>query len=72
MNAEYSLQPIGLIRSDLRVLEDAPRQGSEGAPDAWVEVQPAFARALSGIGVGDDLVIITWLHRADRAVPTTA
>ena len=71
MNAEYSLQPIGLIRSDLRVLEDAPRQGSEGAPDAWLEVQPAFARALSGIGVGDDLVIITWLHRADRAVLET-
>ena len=43
-------------------------QGSEGTPDAWLEVDPAFARGLSRIAAGDQLVVITWLHRADREV----
>lgn len=62
------LHPIGHIRSSLRSLADAPRQGSEGAPDAWLEVDPAFTRALQGIDPGDDILVITWLHRADRNV----
>jgi tRNA-Thr(GGU) m(6)t(6)A37 methyltransferase TsaA len=64
----YSLRPIGVIRSTLRSLDEAPRQGSEGAPDAWLEVAPAFARALRGITAGDEVIVITWLHRADRTV----
>ena len=46
---DYSLNPIGHIRSTLRALDEAPRQGSEGAPDAWLEVNPTFARGLFGI-----------------------
>ena len=65
---EYSLRPIGRIRSSLRTRKGAPRQGSEGAPDAWLEVDPAFAGGLSGIATGDALVVITWLHRADRGI----
>ena len=61
------LRPIGIIRSELKRLEDAPRQGSEGAPDAWLEIEPMLARALSDIRPGNELVIITWLHLADRA-----
>ena len=65
---EYSLHPIGHIRSTLRALDKAPRQGSEGAPDAWLEVDANFARALSGIAAGDEVIVITWLHRAEREV----
>jgi tRNA-Thr(GGU) m(6)t(6)A37 methyltransferase TsaA len=43
-------------------------QGSEGAPDAWLEIDPAFARGLSRIAAGDQLIVITWLHLADRTV----
>jgi tRNA-Thr(GGU) m(6)t(6)A37 methyltransferase TsaA len=64
----YALQPIGYVRSPLRERKNAPRQGNEGAPDAWVEMEPAFARGLSGIAVGDELLVITWLHRSDRGV----
>ena len=67
----YPLHPIGQIRSTLRALDDAPRQGSEGAPDAWLEVDPAFARGLSGIAPGDEVIVVTWLHRADREVLET-
>ena len=65
---EYSLHPVGHIRSTLRALDEAPRQGSEGAPDAWLEVNPTLARALLGIATGDEVIVITWLHRADRDV----
>ena len=46
-------------------------QGSEGAPDAWLEVDAALAPALHGIAAGDELIVITWFHRADRAVLQT-
>jgi tRNA-Thr(GGU) m(6)t(6)A37 methyltransferase TsaA len=68
MREAYSLDPIGLIRSTLRALEEAPLQGSEGAPDAWLEVHPQFARALLGMATGDELIVVTWLHRAERDV----
>jgi tRNA-Thr(GGU) m(6)t(6)A37 methyltransferase TsaA len=64
----FSLHPIGHIRSTLRALEEAPRQGSEGAPDAWLDVNPTFAPALLGIATGDEVIVVTWLHRADRDV----
>jgi tRNA-Thr(GGU) m(6)t(6)A37 methyltransferase TsaA len=62
------LRPIGVIRSSLRTRSGAPRQGKEGAPDAWLEVQPWAARALRGVNVGSRAVVITWLHRARRDV----
>ena len=68
MPGPFTLQPIGQLRSTLRALEDAPRQGTEGAPDAWLEVDPTFSRALLGVAPGDELVIVTWLHLADREV----
>ena len=61
-----SLLEIGLLRSSLTDLADAPRQGAEGAPDAWLEMQPRYAAALEGVEVGNELVVITWLHKADR------
>ena len=63
---DYTLEPIGYIRSSLRSLDGAPKQGDEGAPDAWLDVKPSFASALKGIAAGDELMLITWLHRADR------
>lgn len=65
---EFRLHPIGHIRSTLRALDEAPLQGSEGAPDAWLDVVSPFARGLSGIAAGDELLVVTWLHRADREV----
>lgn len=62
----YSLSPIGFLRSPLKDRGAAPRQGREGAPDAWLEVDAAVAEGLEGIAVGDDLIVITWLHQAAR------
>ena len=64
--ASYSVLPIGFIRSDLKCREGAPRQGLEGAPDAWLEVSPCFVEGLQGIVVGQEIIVITWLHEAGR------
>ena len=68
METNYRLQPVGFVRSSLRQREAAPNQGSEGAPDAWLDVDPTFAEALEGLADGDDLIVITWLHQADRDI----
>jgi tRNA-Thr(GGU) m(6)t(6)A37 methyltransferase TsaA len=58
------LRPIGVIRSKIKERGKAPKQGSEGAPDAWLETYPFAMPALHGVAVGDELIIVTWLHRA--------
>jgi tRNA-Thr(GGU) m(6)t(6)A37 methyltransferase TsaA len=65
---EYSLYPVGFIHSPLKHREEAPRQGGEGAPDAWLEVNPMVADGLDGIGVGDEIIVITWFHQAHRDI----
>jgi tRNA-Thr(GGU) m(6)t(6)A37 methyltransferase TsaA len=68
---EQPLWRIGVIRSDLVSLEDAPMQGHEGAPDAWIEIEGWAAEALDGLEAGDEALVITWFHRADRDVLRT-
>ena len=62
------LRPIGLIRSSIKKRSEAPKQGSEGAPDAWLEVSPRVAQGLAGLAAGDDIIVVTWLHQARRNV----
>ena len=64
----YTIDPIGYIRSELTNLEDAPMQGDEGAPEAWLEITPQVAQGLRGIKVGDELILLTWLHLAERDI----
>lgn len=62
------LKPIGVIRSTLKSRGDAPKQGSEGAPDAWIEVHAWAADALHLLAAGDQIVVITWFHQSKRDV----
>ena len=70
--SSYTLEPVGFIRSTLKRREEAPRQGAEGGPDVWLEIEPQFAEALLGIEVGHELIVITWLHEARRDVLKTS
>jgi tRNA-Thr(GGU) m(6)t(6)A37 methyltransferase TsaA len=67
---DFEIRPIGRVSSPLTEMNEAPRQGDEGAPEAWIEFQPAVLEALQGVQPGDRLVILTWLDRADREVLT--
>jgi tRNA-Thr(GGU) m(6)t(6)A37 methyltransferase TsaA len=60
--------PIGRVHSSLTEPAEAPKQGYEGAPDARIEVLPDFVEALDGIEPGDEVVLLTWFHQADREV----
>ena len=62
----FEVRPIGVIRSKLKARSQAPKQGSEGAPNVWLEVYPFAAQALDGLAVGDEIIILTWFHQADR------
>ena len=64
----YSLKPIGFVESVLKNRREAPKQGNEGAPDAWIRIVPGVARAVKGIAAGQEIYVITWLHQARRDV----
>src|SRR5262245_38716381 len=68
MRLAYSIVPIGTVRSTLRHREEAPKQGREGAPDAWLELEPAYREGARDLQVGDEILVLTWLDRADRLV----
>ena len=63
---DFRLDPIGILHSGLTDLAAAPRQGAEGAPNAQLELDAALADGLTGISVGDEVIVITWLHKAQR------
>jgi tRNA-Thr(GGU) m(6)t(6)A37 methyltransferase TsaA len=70
-HGSFEIRPIGVVRSTLRATADAPNQAFEGAPEAVLEIDPTFAEALHLIEPGDELVVLTWLHLADRSVLQT-
>jgi tRNA-Thr(GGU) m(6)t(6)A37 methyltransferase TsaA len=67
----YTVRPIGFVHSSLSAPADAPNQAFEGAPEAVLEIDPIFTDALHRIRVGDTLILLTWLHLADRDVLQT-
>lgn len=65
------ITPIGVVRSILHDRRDAPCQAFEGAPGAILEIEPDFAPALHRVLPGTELIVVTWLHAADRSVLQT-
>jgi tRNA-Thr(GGU) m(6)t(6)A37 methyltransferase TsaA len=64
----FELTPVGKVASCLTDLDQAPNQGDEGAPSAWLVFEPDVLEALDGIHPGDEVVLLTWLDRARRDV----
>jgi tRNA-Thr(GGU) m(6)t(6)A37 methyltransferase TsaA len=64
------LRPIGCVVSPLSEPEQAPKQGDEGAPEAWLEFEPGFAAGLRDLREGEEVLVLTWLDRARRDVLT--
>jgi len=64
----YGLRTIGRVESALTDPARAPRQPDEGAPEAWIALDDRYAAALDGLSPGADVVLVTWLDRADRDV----
>ena len=66
MSQAYEVVPIGSVESPLVDRAEAPRQGDEGAPPAWLVFEPGVAEAIRDLRVGEEVVVITWLDRARR------
>ena len=62
------LRAIGSVSSPLTDPGAAPKQGDEGAPEATLEISAEFAKGLEGVAAGDEVIVLTWLDRADREV----
>jgi tRNA-Thr(GGU) m(6)t(6)A37 methyltransferase TsaA len=60
------LQPIGRVESTLVDTADAPNQGQQGAPDAWLLINPEVREGIRDLEVGSDILVLTWLHQARR------
>jgi tRNA-Thr(GGU) m(6)t(6)A37 methyltransferase TsaA len=68
MTTPYEIRPIGYIESPLVDRETAPKQGFEGAPEAWLVFDPQMAEGIWDLATGDALFVLTWLHQAQRDV----
>ncbi len=68
MAIDFTLRPIGVIRSRIKKRSSAPKQGIENAPDVWLEIKPFARQAIEGLKAGHEVVVVTWLHRAYRNV----
>lgn len=65
---EYVVRPVGRVESSLVDQGSAPRQGDEGAPDCTIVIEPAYAVAVRDVAPGAEMLILTWLDRANRDV----
>jgi tRNA-Thr(GGU) m(6)t(6)A37 methyltransferase TsaA len=63
---EYQVRPIGWVESTLTDPDDAPNQGYQGAPAAWLNISPEVREGIRDIRVGADVLVLTWFHRARR------
>jgi tRNA-Thr(GGU) m(6)t(6)A37 methyltransferase TsaA len=68
MPDDLTLQPIGRVASPLADRGAAPNQPDEGAPRAWLEFEPAVADGLRDLHPGTEIIVLTWLDRAQRNV----
>jgi tRNA-Thr(GGU) m(6)t(6)A37 methyltransferase TsaA len=64
----YWLRPIGWVESPLTERDNAPRQGDEGAPGAWLVLDPTMRDAMGDLEAGSEVIVLTWLDRATRDV----
>jgi len=66
----YEVRAVGWVESVVRDTANAPRQGDEGAPAAAIRLRPDVREAAKDIAAGDELIVLTWLHAADRETLT--
>jgi tRNA-Thr(GGU) m(6)t(6)A37 methyltransferase TsaA len=64
----FVLHPIGVVESELSDRSEAPHQDTEGAPPAWLVIREDYAEGLEDIHVGEELLVLTWFHLAERGV----
>lgn len=67
----YQVVPVARVESSLTSRVQAPRQGNQGAPAAWLVFTPEVTDAVRDLRPHTEIIVLTWLDRADRTVLTT-
>lgn len=65
---DFTVRSIGVVESPLTDAATAPKQGDEGAPEAWLVFDADVLDALRDLRPGDHVIVLTWLDRARRDV----
>lgn len=66
-NDTFSIQKIGIVRSEIKEREKSPKQAYEGgAPDVWIEIEPSVSDGLLLLKEDMEVILLTWLHLAIR------
>ena len=68
MNRGSTIKFIGKIHSTLKSIKDCPLQENEEAPEADIEIFPEFIEGMKDLKPGSEILLLTWLHQADRDV----
>ena len=68
MATRYEINPIGHVESPLGDRGEKPKQGFEGAPDAWLVFNDGVVEGIRDLAAGDEMFVLTWLHQAQRDV----
>lgn len=66
--SRYEIRPIGWVESPLVDLDAAPKQGDEGAPEAWLVLDEGVREGMADLTAGAEIIVLTWLDRARRDV----
>jgi tRNA-Thr(GGU) m(6)t(6)A37 methyltransferase TsaA len=64
----YEVRPVGRVESTIADRAQAPLQGTEGAPEAWLVFDDAVSACITDLHPGAEILVLTWLHRARRDI----
>lgn len=67
-SGEFRVRAIGWVQSDFKEPGQCPHQGNEGAPEAWIHMEPEYFEALDGLRPGSEILVLCWMHLADRSM----
>lgn len=66
MGETFTVVPVGRVRSPVTSPREAPHQGRDAGTEVFIDVDPAYAEALEGVREGGKLIVVCWLHLAER------
>ena len=69
--SRYEVVPVGWVKSPLTEMAQAPMQADEGAPPAWLIFEAGVGDAIRDLRPETEIIVLTWLDRADRNVLRT-
>ena len=68
MKKTFQIEPVGWLQTDLKTTKNAPKNFDESSIPGIIHIYREYHEGLEGIKPGDVIVVLFWLHQADRSV----